>query len=270
MFYVYQLPIPRLTEQDAAFAPIVERAANLICTTPEFDDLAKEVGLGSHRNGVTDEAERARLRAELDGMVAHLYGLTEEEFGYILTTFPLVSQEVKDAALAAYRAFAPHPDDRMLAELIAAGESARLEFKAAARWNAFKQAKDDAMKENIVNGVAAFLNSREGGALLIGVSNDGTAPGLEEDYRAVNPQRAGRDSYELFLRNLLSDALGGEHGHNYQISFHQINGREICRIAVESAPKPVYVKGEMYIRNGNQKRKLSAQEAVAYEKQRWS
>lgn len=106
MHFMYALRIPRLNEQAPAFAPIVERSAKLICTTPEFDDLAKEVGLGSHLNGVTDEAERARLRAELDGMVAHLYGLTEEEFGYILTTFPLVSQAVKDAALQAYRAFA--------------------------------------------------------------------------------------------------------------------------------------------------------------------
>ena len=43
MFFVYQLPVPRLTEKDAAFWPIVERAARLICTTPEFDDLAKEI-----------------------------------------------------------------------------------------------------------------------------------------------------------------------------------------------------------------------------------
>lgn len=103
MFYVYQLPVPRLTEQDEEFARIVERAAKLICTTPEFDDLAKEVGLGSHHNGVTDEAERAKLRAELDGMIAHLYGLTEEEFSYILTTFPLVAEPVKLAAQNAYR-----------------------------------------------------------------------------------------------------------------------------------------------------------------------
>ncbi|MFZ0962748.1 MAG: hypothetical protein WAO35_17910 [Terriglobia bacterium] len=107
MFYVYQLPIPRLTETDAAFKPIIERAARLICTTPEFDDLAKEVGLGSHKAGATDPAERARLRAELDGLVAHLYGLTEEEFAHILATFPVVEASVKDAALAAYKAFAP-------------------------------------------------------------------------------------------------------------------------------------------------------------------
>ncbi|MEH2349396.1 MAG: DNA methyltransferase [Nostoc sp.] len=103
MFYVYQLPVPRLTKNDRNFNDIVQRAAKLICTTPEFDELAQEVGLGSHQQGVTDEAERAKLRAELDGMVAHLYGLTEDEFSYILTTFPIVNATVKEAALEAYR-----------------------------------------------------------------------------------------------------------------------------------------------------------------------
>jgi hypothetical protein len=103
MFYIYQLPVPRLIESDPSFWPIVHRAARLICMTPEFDDLAKEVGLKSHKDGASDPVERAKLRAELDGMVAHLYGLTEEEFAHILTTFPLVKQPVKDAALNAYR-----------------------------------------------------------------------------------------------------------------------------------------------------------------------
>lgn len=104
MFYVYQLPVPRLTAADAAFGPIVKRAAQLICTTPEFDALAKEVGLGSHKSGVTAPAARAQLRAELDGLIACLYALTESEFAHILTTFPLVAQPVKDAALESYRA----------------------------------------------------------------------------------------------------------------------------------------------------------------------
>jgi len=109
MFYIYQLPVPRLTEGDRHFTDIVQRTAKLICTTPEFDELAQEVGLGSHQQGVTDETERAKLRAELDGMIAHLYGLTEEEFAYILTTFPLVADTVKQAALEVYRTFAPEP-----------------------------------------------------------------------------------------------------------------------------------------------------------------
>ena len=111
MFFVYQTPFPRLTAGDPYFAPLVERAARLICTTPEFDDLAREVGLTPNpspkgegsRYGVTEVGERARLRAEIDGMVAHLYGLTEAEFTHILGTFPLVSEAVKAATLQAYR-----------------------------------------------------------------------------------------------------------------------------------------------------------------------
>ncbi|WP_228020676.1 Eco57I restriction-modification methylase domain-containing protein [Sphaerospermopsis sp. LEGE 08334] len=103
MFFIYQTPVPRITEKDEYFNEIVERAAKLICTTPEYDELAKEVGLESHKNGVTEERERGKIRAELDGIIAHLYGLTETEFSHILSTFPIVAEEVKTAALNAYR-----------------------------------------------------------------------------------------------------------------------------------------------------------------------
>ena len=103
MFLIYQLPMPRLNASDLMLRSISYRTARLICTTPEFDDLAQAVGLKSHREGAVDPTERARLRAELDGLVAHLYGLTEAEFVYILGTFPLVPQPVKVAAHNAYR-----------------------------------------------------------------------------------------------------------------------------------------------------------------------
>lgn len=53
--------------------------------------------------GVTDAAGRAQLRAELDGLIAHLYGLSHDEFAHILASFPLVADSVKTAALQAYR-----------------------------------------------------------------------------------------------------------------------------------------------------------------------
>ena len=46
---------------------------------------------------VWDEGRRARLRAELDALYAHLYGLTRDELAYILDTFPIVRR--KDEAL---------------------------------------------------------------------------------------------------------------------------------------------------------------------------
>jgi hypothetical protein len=121
-FYVYQMPVPRLTANDAAFAPIVVRAARLICTAPEFEELWRELALtpgpspagrggraaqGEEGRPATDPAERAQLRAELDAMVAHLYELTEVEFTHILGAFPLVAQPAKDAALAEYRKLRP-------------------------------------------------------------------------------------------------------------------------------------------------------------------
>jgi hypothetical protein len=102
-FYVLSVPVPRLIAEDAGFLPLVDRAAQLVCTTSEFDVLAREVSLKSHRYGVVDLTERARLRAELDGLVAHLYGLTEAEFAHILRSFPLVPDPVKLAVQNAYR-----------------------------------------------------------------------------------------------------------------------------------------------------------------------
>lgn len=101
--YLYGLPVPRLTQVDAAFMPIVTRAAKLICTTPEFDELAKAAGIGSHANGVTDATQRAVLRAELDALVARLYGLSEDDFSHILATFPLVPEPTKLAARNKFR-----------------------------------------------------------------------------------------------------------------------------------------------------------------------
>jgi hypothetical protein len=103
MFYVFQMPVPRLKEGDDLFTPIMERAGRLTCTAPEFDDLAKEVDITSAKSDTTDATERAKLRAELDGLIAHLYGLDENEFVHILSTFPLVPDPVKVATHNAYR-----------------------------------------------------------------------------------------------------------------------------------------------------------------------
>ena len=102
-YFVYGTQVPDIAVSDARFTTISSRAARLICTTPEFEDLAKSVGLKGHQGGATDPSERAKLRAELDGLVAHLYRLSEEELTHILGTFPLVAEPVKVAALNAWR-----------------------------------------------------------------------------------------------------------------------------------------------------------------------
>jgi predicted HTH transcriptional regulator len=228
--------------------------------------------LGDHRNGVTDPRERAQLRAELDGMIAHLYGLTQDELAHILTTFPLVDQSIKDAALEAYRKFAPKPADQEITALIAKGESVTLEFKSSARWD-MKQNKADKLIEGIVvKTVAALLNS-VGGVLLLGVDDERNVIGLAHDYKLFG-KKDSRDAYENFLTGLLLNNLGKESATLISITFHELNRKDVCKVEVKKSPKPVFVKdpnGEhLYIRAGNSTRMLTTKEAIEYCKMHWS
>ena len=49
-----------------------------------------------------DEEERRHLRARLDALYFHLYGLSREDASYVLDTFPIVRREDK-RAFGSYR-----------------------------------------------------------------------------------------------------------------------------------------------------------------------
>lgn len=272
-FIVFQTPVPRLIYGESGFVPIVERSARLICTTDEYADLWEEV-MGtpwSPEEGATDPKHRAHLRAELDGLAAHLYGLTEEELAHILSTFPVVPQSVKDAVLAAYRERAPKKGDPQVLALIDQGESHRLEFKSTARWDLREQKKNPALEGVILHAVTAFLNA-EGGTLLIGVADDGSIVGLEPDYRTLG-KKGNRDGFETFLTGLLLDAIGRDLTPAIRTTFHDIDGKEVCRVAISPSPRPVFLKegggDAFWLRTGNSTRRLSIREAVEYCKAHW-
>jgi len=151
-----------------------------------------------------------------------------------------------------------------LQQLLGHGESETLEFKVAACWNEFKKNKDDNMIRNIIETVASFLNSEKGGILLIGVEDDGTPVGLFNDYKVANPAKQNRDGYELFLRDSINDKLGNDCISFYSISFGQIGDIEICYITIKPSLAPIYYQGNLFIRSGNQTRKLTSQETVSY------
>jgi hypothetical protein len=95
LFHLYQLPVPRLQAGNPYFDAFAPRAARLTCTTHHFADLWHEV-MGEawdESKGATDEDERQQLRNEIDALVAHLYGLSREDFAHILGTFPLVFKD---------------------------------------------------------------------------------------------------------------------------------------------------------------------------------
>ena len=272
LFYLYQLPIPRLPQTDKTFKTVVKRAAKLVCVSPEFDVLAKDVGLRGSQDGVTDEKERARLRAELDGLVAHLYGLSEDEFAHVLASFPIVQQRERDAALAAYRLFAPKSADQQVRSLIAGGENATLEFKSSARWDLRQNTMSKIIEQIVVKTAAGFLNVESGGTLLLGVDDGGNVLGLENDYKTWG-NKPNRDSFENWLTTLLLGEFGKDASPLIRMTFHDIDGKDVCQVAFKPSPRPIFVKDgnaeHLYIRTGNSTRLLTSREAIEYSKQRW-
>jgi hypothetical protein len=273
IFIVDRLPVPRLDEKNRYFRPIVERAAQLICTTAEYADLWNDFMATpwSPDLTATDATVRVRLRAELDSLVAHLYSFSEAELRHVLSTFPVVPTAVKEAVLTAYRELAPRQGDPKILALIAQGEKADLEFKSTARWDLREQKKSPVMEAQILHTVAGFLNA-EGGTLLIGVADDGSIVGLAPDYKSLG-KKGNRDGFALFLHDLLLTAMSKDLADSIAVTFHEVDEKDVCRITLARSPRAVYLKEGndevLYLRTGNSTRKLSTREAIDYHRRRW-
>lgn len=87
-------------------------------------------------------------------------------------------------------------DEKRIQQMIAQGESTTLEFKSTLRFNKREgKKKDKVIEHQVVKTICAFLNSRFGGHLLIGVDDDGNVLGIEDD---------GFENEDKFLRHLVN------------------------------------------------------------------
>ena len=160
------------------------------------------------------------------------------------------------------------------AELIAAGEGERLELKATARYNTRTSVRDPRVEDEVAITVAGFMNAG-GGTLLIGVEDDGTVRGLESDYSVV-PGR-NRDGLQLWLRTMLAERIGKAETADVGVAFEVIEGREVCRVDVAPADKPVFVgstggarTADFHLRVGNATRRRLTDEVLEYRAKRWT
>ena len=158
-------------------------------------------------------------------------------------------------------------------DLIAQGEGPQLEFKSSARWNRKIPDKDPALELAVVKTIAGFMNA-EGGTLLIGVNDSGSAVGLADDLKLV-PKRDS-DGYVLWMTRLLIDCMGKSAALNAQISFEKIGGEDVCRVDVKPSRKSVFVnapksknRDEFYVRMNNQTQQLSMEDTLEYAKSHW-
>ena len=126
-FYtVKQLPVlPPETFTPALLDRIVPRVLELVYTAHDLAPFARDCGYDGPPF-VWNEERRAQLRADLDGLYAHLYGLSRDDFAYILDAFPIVRRNdekahgefrTKRLCLEAYDYFAPEALEALTLEM---------------------------------------------------------------------------------------------------------------------------------------------------------
>jgi hypothetical protein len=188
-------------------------------------------------------------------------------------------------------------------DLIAAGESATVEFKSSARWDVKNKKAEKFIERIIVKTVAAFLNT-QGGTLVIGVEDDGKVYGLAEDYklsggkgrdtvgqpfqadtgagvRLESLTRKGRDSFENWLTQTLLKEFGKDAAGLISTAFYELGkpdaatpgSADVCVLSIKSSPTPRFVveNGQelFFVRTGNATNRLKPSELLDYCKHRW-
>jgi hypothetical protein len=89
-FILKQLPaVPPNAYSVEIVDQIVPRVLELTYTAWDLQQFARDLGYEGEPFR-WDEERRLQLRSELDGIYAHLYGLSRDDFSYILDTFPIV------------------------------------------------------------------------------------------------------------------------------------------------------------------------------------
>lgn len=164
-----------------------------------------------------------------------------------------------------------HLDELAVRKRIAEGENETLEFKSSLRWDFITGGVNRKLELVILKSIAGFLNSRKGGTLLIGVNDRGEVVGLDCDYKTL--RKANRDGFEVHLRNLINHHLGESVNAFLTVTFHALDGKDICQITVEPSDHPVYVHDEgaslFYLRTGNATAPLPVDQVVRYVQHRW-
>lgn len=142
--------------------------------------------------------------------------------------------QVYEKARVAYQKRCP------IGELLERDEDQHLEFKSTLRWDLKEGAKSKAIEGATLKTVAAFLNSRYGGTLLIGVDDGGKVVGLEPDYATLRKEgKQDADLFQLHLGQLIENAVGIAAASNVTTEVVSPNGEDVCRVHVEPSGHPV-------------------------------
>ncbi|MEA2166574.1 MAG: hypothetical protein QOK37_4701 [Thermoanaerobaculia bacterium] len=263
------------TDYDVACATDPEGAIALV-TESAFSLAILDQRISADQSGIELLQELRQIRPGLRAIILTGYAALDDAVHSMKQgALDYISKGQKNLAesLLAHVANAiAEESNREVQALLDQAESHLLEFKSSARFDLRQNKMTENLEAVIVKTAAGFLNSEEGGVLLIGVDDAGQPIGLAHDYQTVRPQN--RDGYERFLTKLLLEACGRDLSSFIRIDFPVVEGHEICRVTLRPAPHPIFVRSDnqqhFYLRAGNSTNQLLMADAFAYSKTRWT
>ena len=154
-----------------------------------------------------------------------------------------------------------------LEQLIARGESERVEFKSTMRYNLRAGRPDKEIEREIARTICAFMNT-EGGTLIIGVDDDGTVLGLDKDFSTLGRRKNEDGFHQAFVNiteNLFNPPLSPD---DYAASFEKCHDKLVYVVKVKKSEKPAFCLfsgvNEFYLRKQTTTRKLDAKATLEY------
>jgi predicted HTH transcriptional regulator len=168
-------------------------------------------------------------------------------------------------------------EQRSLQTLLAHGESGNVEFKGSLLQllepDPLKPEENQkkAIQKTITKTVAAFLNTR-GGSLVIGVNDRGEVVGIEHDFPLLT-KKPDRDGWELALKTLLTNALGGDALRGVSFRYEKMDDKTVAIVDVERRTCETWLtegkSEEFYVRLANSSEQLVGRELLAYIRETW-
>ena len=150
--------------------------------------------------------------------------------------------------------------------LIESGETGETEFKSTLRVNLNTSQRDAKIEFTALRAIASLLNSY-GGRLIVGVSDDGNALGLETD------GFESEDKMSLHFNNLIHNKIGSQHSAHIEIRFEDFDSKRIMVVSCSRARAPVFLKdagGEkFFMRSGTATRELTGSQQLEYIRSRF-
>ena len=150
-------------------------------------------------------------------------------------------------------------------------EDIYIEFKSSLRFCYHQKKVEPKLEIKCVKTISAFLN-RNGGRLIIGMDDNGTILGINNDLLTWN-RKKNTDKFRLHLTNLITKYIGSYILGLIRVKIIKVNNKKICIIRVQPSREPVFFKSgnreEFIIRSSAESIPLKASDTQKYIQEHW-